>query len=48
MPVKHLGVIWGHLEHIHDPNVKLTEISENGENGQNCQIFKQKFYFPNF
>ena len=31
---KHLGIIKGHLEPIHDPNVNLTEISQNGQNGQ--------------
>ena len=34
IPIKHLGVIGGHLGHIHDPNVNLTEISQNGQNGQ--------------
>ena len=31
---KHLGAIGGHLEPIHDPNINLTEISQNGQNGQ--------------
>ena len=33
MPIKHMEVNRGHLEHIHDPNVNLTEISQNGQNG---------------
>ena len=31
---KHLGIIGSHYTPIHDPNINLTEISQNYQNGQ--------------